>query len=139
MLIVDRDITLTERHLNSAIPQMQRMLNICQEKKIKALQQLNNYASEPWFVLNLYHWEIVNILTLSLGFSPSLELGSPEPLYDVDYLHACISIFNRWKIVEKDFFLLTFIFVDTLIKISIFYKLPKKLHQNIDKLLIWYI
>ena len=32
--------TLTERHLNSAIPQMQRMLNSYQEKKIKALRQL---------------------------------------------------------------------------------------------------
>ena len=33
--------TLTERYMNSAIPQMQRMLNSYQEKKIKALKQLN--------------------------------------------------------------------------------------------------
>ena len=32
--------TLTERHLNSAIPQMQRILNSYQEKKLKALKQL---------------------------------------------------------------------------------------------------
>ena len=32
--------TMTERHLNSAIPQMQRMLNSYQEKKFKALKQL---------------------------------------------------------------------------------------------------
>ena len=30
--------TLTERYLNSAIPQMQRMLNSCQEKKMKTLK-----------------------------------------------------------------------------------------------------
>ena len=33
--------TLTERYMNSAIPQMQRMLNSYQDKKIKALRQLN--------------------------------------------------------------------------------------------------
>ena len=32
--------TLTERYLNSAVPQMQRMLNSYQEKKIKTLKQL---------------------------------------------------------------------------------------------------
>ena len=29
------------------------------EKSFKTV----NYASEPWFVLNLYHWEIKNVLT----------------------------------------------------------------------------
>ena len=33
--------TLTNRYLNSAIPQMQRMLNMDKEKQIKALSQLN--------------------------------------------------------------------------------------------------
>ena len=33
--------TLTNRYLNSAIPQMQRMLNMDKKKEIKALNQLN--------------------------------------------------------------------------------------------------
>ena len=33
--------TLTERYLNSAVPQMQRMLNSYQEVKFKTLKQLN--------------------------------------------------------------------------------------------------
>ena len=32
--------TMTERYMNSAVPQMQRMLNSYQEKKIKTLKQL---------------------------------------------------------------------------------------------------
>ena len=36
----DVNRTLTERYLNSAIPQMQRMLNICQTKKFETLKQL---------------------------------------------------------------------------------------------------
>ena len=34
--------TLTERYLNSAIPQMQRLLNSYQRKKIETLRQLNS-------------------------------------------------------------------------------------------------
>ena len=33
--------TMTERYMNSAIPQMQRMLNICQKKKFETLKQLS--------------------------------------------------------------------------------------------------
>ena len=32
------------------------------EKEIWNLQPLN-YASDPWFVLNLYHWENINLLS----------------------------------------------------------------------------
>ena len=39
--------TLTERYLNSAIPQMQRLLNSYQKKKYETLKQLDNYASKP--------------------------------------------------------------------------------------------
>ena len=38
--------TMTERYLNSAIPQMQRLLNSYQRKKNETFKQLNNYASE---------------------------------------------------------------------------------------------
>ena len=37
----DINKTLTERYMNSAIPQMQRMLNICQKKKFETLKQLS--------------------------------------------------------------------------------------------------
>ena len=37
----DVNKTLTERYMNSAIPQMQRMLNICQKKKFETLKQLS--------------------------------------------------------------------------------------------------
>ena len=35
--------TLTKRYLNSAIPQMQRILNCDKKKKIKILKQLSSY------------------------------------------------------------------------------------------------
>ena len=38
--------TMTERYLNSAVPQMQRLLNSYQRKKNETLKQLNSYASE---------------------------------------------------------------------------------------------
>ena len=43
----DVNRTLTERYLNSAIPQMQRLLNSYKKKKYETLKQLDNYASEP--------------------------------------------------------------------------------------------
>ena len=35
--------TLTKRYLNSAVPQMQRILNVDKKKKIKTLRQLSSY------------------------------------------------------------------------------------------------
>ena len=35
--------TLTKRYLNSAVPQMQRLLNLDKKKKIKILKQLSCY------------------------------------------------------------------------------------------------
>ena len=35
--------TLTKRYLNSAVPQMQRLLNLDKKKKIKILKQLSSY------------------------------------------------------------------------------------------------
>ena len=35
--------TLTKRYLNSAVPQMQRMLNSDKKKKIEILRQLSSY------------------------------------------------------------------------------------------------
>ena len=35
--------TLTKRYLNSAVPQMQRILNVDKKKKIKTLKQLASY------------------------------------------------------------------------------------------------
>ena len=37
----DINKTLTEHYMNSAIPQMQRMLNIYQKKKLETLKQLS--------------------------------------------------------------------------------------------------
>ena len=37
----DVNKTWTERYMNSAIPQMQRMLNIYQKKKFETLKQLS--------------------------------------------------------------------------------------------------
>ena len=37
----DVNKTLTERYMNSAIPQMQRMLNIYQKKKVETIKQLS--------------------------------------------------------------------------------------------------
>ena len=35
--------TLTKRYLNSAIPQMQRILNVDKKKKIETLKKLSSY------------------------------------------------------------------------------------------------
>ena len=47
--------TLTKRYLNSAVPQMQRILNVDKKKKIKTLRQLSRYPvnNDPYKSVSL--------------------------------------------------------------------------------------
>ena len=47
--------TLTKRYLNSAVPQMQRILNVDKKKKIKTLRQLSSYPvnNDPYKSVSL--------------------------------------------------------------------------------------
>ena len=47
--------TLTKRYLNSAVPQMQRILNVDKKKKIETLKQLSSYPvnNDPYKSVSL--------------------------------------------------------------------------------------